>query len=355
MTATGFVVGTPQYMSPEQALGQGDLDARSDLYAMGAMLFQMVTGTPPFDGATSQEIVGKHLADPVPVPSEVNAKIPRWLSDIIVRCLAKRPADRFQSAAMVLDALAEGRRTGPQETISAQRVAQRIQAAADTQRVASTQRPAPGVVVSGAATGSGLRPGRIVLFGLIGLAAILVLQMALGRPTLVVENRLVDPIRLAIENQTLEVAAGGRLQRKVPRGQQLVLHWYLVRPTAADGQPLGNDMQGTVVVERPRGRLLQVIDARATGTPFFTPLISNASSGPLGIRVNVGSAAAVDCGCSVPSGSTRAHLGYYPLFLNSAVQATSANGKTATFRDLGPQVDRAAGTVGLKFQDKDFQ
>src|SRR6266540_2225214 len=118
-TATGFTVGTVHYMSPEQALGQPTLDGRSDLYAFGAMLFQMVTGTPPYDGNSSAEIVGKHLADPVPVASDVNARIPRWLSDVIVKCLAKKPEDRFQDADAVLAALAGGRVSKPGKLVGA--------------------------------------------------------------------------------------------------------------------------------------------------------------------------------------------------------------------------------------------
>src|SRR5258706_9160313 len=105
LTQTGLVIGTPHYMSPEQALGDPNLGPQSDLYALGCVLFQMVTGVPPFDGESSQQVVGKHIADPPPAASDVNPNVPRELSDIILRCLEKQPADRFQSAGEVIAAL----------------------------------------------------------------------------------------------------------------------------------------------------------------------------------------------------------------------------------------------------------
>ena len=104
VTQTGFAVGTPHFMSPEQALG-GELDGRSDLYSFGAMLFEAVTGEKPFDGDTTQEIIGQHLGDQVREPVHIDEHIPLWLSDAIVKCLEKHPDDRFQTAADALQAL----------------------------------------------------------------------------------------------------------------------------------------------------------------------------------------------------------------------------------------------------------
>ena len=104
LTQTGHAIGTPHFMSPEQAVGD-QLDARSDLYSFGAMLFEMVTGEKPFDGETAHAIIAQHIADPVREPLQVEETVPIWLSELIVRCMQKAPKDRFQAASEVLEAL----------------------------------------------------------------------------------------------------------------------------------------------------------------------------------------------------------------------------------------------------------
>ena len=134
----------------------------------------------------------------------------------------------------------------------------------------------------------------------------------------------------------------------------LVAQWYLVRPLGADGQPLGMELQGSVTKDDPSGRLLYTVDAGDVERPVFAPLVTNATTEPLTITVNAGTVNAVPCRCSVSPGTTRGHIGYYPLFLNSSVEATGPAGTTARFRDLGAKVDRTDGAVGLRFEPKDF-
>ncbi len=96
MTETGLVIGTPDYMSPEQAQGKGDLDYRSDLYSMGVVLYEMFTGELPFKGDSPFSIAMKHVQDDPPEPRAIQQDVPEDLEKVILRCLQKRPDDRYQ-------------------------------------------------------------------------------------------------------------------------------------------------------------------------------------------------------------------------------------------------------------------
>jgi len=113
LTATGAVLGAPEYISPEQASGRGELDGRSDIYALGCVLFEMLAGRPPFLGPTVESLIRQHLAAAAPDLTIIRPSIPRSMSSAIHRALAKAPADRFRSAAGFSRAMAEQRPLRP--------------------------------------------------------------------------------------------------------------------------------------------------------------------------------------------------------------------------------------------------
>jgi len=105
LTEAGTSIGTPDYMSPEQLAG-GELDARSDLYAAGVVLFECVTGRVPFEAETTWALVAKHLEEQPPDPRRFNGEVPESLAVVILKAMAKKPADRYATAAAMHDALA---------------------------------------------------------------------------------------------------------------------------------------------------------------------------------------------------------------------------------------------------------
>ena len=106
LSTAGIVIGTPAYMSPEQASGVHELDGRSDVYSLGCVLYEMLAGEPPFAGPSVHTILARHVLDPVPDLRSVRATIPESLERVVLKALAKVPADRFGDATQFSEALA---------------------------------------------------------------------------------------------------------------------------------------------------------------------------------------------------------------------------------------------------------
>jgi tRNA A-37 threonylcarbamoyl transferase component Bud32 len=117
LTSTGLALGTPAYMAPEQAAADPHTDHRADLYALGVLGYEILAGQPPFTAPTAQAVVAAHmLQTPVPL-SELRPSVPGALAALVMRCLAKRPADRPQSAAEVLHQLEGAGATTPVNSV----------------------------------------------------------------------------------------------------------------------------------------------------------------------------------------------------------------------------------------------
>jgi len=105
LTSTGMVLGTPLYMSPEQATASPTVDARSDIYSLGVLAYQLFTGALPFTGDSIQAVLGQHLMEPVPEARTLRPEIPPRISAALRQAMAKKPAERFQRVEEFLEAL----------------------------------------------------------------------------------------------------------------------------------------------------------------------------------------------------------------------------------------------------------
>jgi hypothetical protein len=196
----------------------------------------------------------------------------------------------------------------------------------------------------------------LLLLVLLLLGAAAVGWYFVSRPRLLFTNGLAGPVRLAADEQApLTLVPGETARLMTPRGRTMVASWELVRPLSAEGRPMGSEVRGSVVVRDPSGTIRRSARARSSDADYFAPLITNASNDLLRVTVNAGLEGSLDCGCAVRPGARRVFIGYYPLFQNTTVRAMAGNGRSATFRDLGPSINLPDGTVGLRFETTDLR
>jgi len=159
LTETGLAVGTPAYMSPEQAAGDKSLDARTDQFSLASVLYEMLAGEPPWNGATAQAIAAKRLSEPAPSVRSVRPNIPAALDDAIRRALAPVAADRFAS----LDQFAQALHAGAPSSVGA--AAARATSAGTTTRPTSGSIPRRRIPIAAGSLTLGLLIGFGLLFG----------------------------------------------------------------------------------------------------------------------------------------------------------------------------------------------
>ena len=162
ITAVGIPLGTPPYMSPEQAQGLDNIDHRSDLYALGCMLFEMVAGRPPFVGVSIGKVIQQHLQSPPPLVREFRPDAPATLDPILGKALVKDPGGRYQTAEEMLGAL---------RLVAAAETLERSVPGSSTRETPAAAAPAPGLGAP-AATAPASQRRLIILLGITAALAV---------------------------------------------------------------------------------------------------------------------------------------------------------------------------------------
>jgi hypothetical protein len=358
-TQSGFIVGTPLYMSPEQATGKGSVDGRTDVYGMGVVLFQMLTGAPPFEGDTSEEIVSRHLHEPVPVDSLERDRVPPWLSDIILACLAKRADDRLPSAQAVLDAIRARGLTEEQRQLGEEMRATRALPATRRMRWRRELTVAGAVLAAVGTSWVAMRPKAEPPPADTAFLKTAPAPARAGAPVstprgtaLVVENRLAQPIAFSMGDTDRTLAPGDTMRLSVEEGRPVDAHWAMVQPAFA-GRLLGLELEGSIAADAVVGELRRVVEAGFGDTLRFAPTVVNRTRRPLSVTV-VGDHDTTDCRCTISPGDSL-RLGYYVLSPRSVVRVRDNRGATARFDAFGDRTDELSGAVSFTVRPEDFR
>jgi serine/threonine-protein kinase len=345
--ADNVVLGTPHYMSPEQALGERDVDPRADLYAMGAVLLQMVTGHPPFEGASSAEILAKHIADPLDLPDD-DALLPGWLRTVVERALQKRREERYESAGAMLAALRAGAPDPTQALMTGTHALPRISREDPTVQLHLTDRARR--------LWPRRRSTRLLVAGSLTAATVAVafaawLTVAGRPPRFVVRNSLLTPVAVSVNGAPeRQLSPGDSLAVGLVRGRALEARWHVV---SSDGELRGESLGGRIADSAPRGNLRSDLDARVVARTYLVPRVINSTSDTLTIVLRDSAFRVLPCDCAVPPGSALL-LGYRRADQVAMVDVRDKQGRVIRWDQLLARRNAATGEVALSARPADF-
>ena len=220
VTGLGVAVGTPAYMAPEQALGDPATDHRADLYSLGVLAYELLAGSPPFTGRTPQQVVAAHLGEPPPPLAARRSGVPPGLGTLVMRLLAKDPADRPQGADEVLRALEPASQVPVSVGSASPAPAGDAGAGESTPR---TQESVPGAADAGARHRRRWIAGAVSLVALVGLGAMAAMRARDGAAPAPPDRLVVADFENQAGDSTLAWTIAQALRIDLARSPRLVL------------------------------------------------------------------------------------------------------------------------------------
>ena len=298
LTQTGMSVGTPAYMSPEQAAGDPSVDGRSDLYSLGCVLYEMLAGQPPFQGPTVESLVRQHITAPAPPVTQLRPTVPAAVAEALARALAKNPADRFNPVGQFATALGAQVETAAIPTVPPRR---RVLAVAATALVVLGI-AAAAMFMTRAGAGTGDRSIAVLPFvQASGDTAASALAAGL-HGELITELTGIGDLRVASRAAVLEYRGSGKSQADIAR------ELGVANLLSTDIQRLGDQVRLTVSLSDPRrGRELwaERYDRQLTAENLFTLQAEVARSVASALRIRL---APADTAADAPPTSNLAAL-----------------------------------------------